>query len=80
MSIESTNDWTAENYDHVTSPYETLTRIRWDWFNGGEFRSHVDWDVPTELILNDPAEFERLLLERANRSKSEWLMEQDANA
>lgn len=76
--IESTNGWTAENYDHVQSPFEAHTRIRWDWHNNGEFRVHVDWDVPSELILNDPDEFERQLWQKANQSKADWLMEQDA--
>lgn len=76
--IESTNDWTVENYDHKDSTYEKHTLIVFDLYNGPEFRTHVEWDVPTELILNDPEEYARLAQERVNRAKSDWLFAQEA--
>jgi hypothetical protein len=77
MAIESTNDWEVKNYNHLESQYKDHTLIVFDLYNGDELRTHIDWDIPTELILNDPEEFERMYQTRINQAKSDWLMEQD---
>lgn len=75
--LESTNNWEVKNYDHLDSQYKDHTLITFDLYNGDDFRVHIDWDVPSELILNDPVEFDSFYQNRINQAKSDWLMEQD---
>ena len=77
MAIESTNNWEVKNKDHLDSQYKDHTLVTFDLYNGNDLRVHVDWDVPSELILNDPAEYDRLYQTKINETKSDWLMEQD---
>ena len=75
--LESTNNWTVKNEDHLDSQYKDHTLVTFDLYNGNDLRVHIDWDVPSELILNVPVEFESFYQNRINQAKSDWLMEQD---
>lgn len=75
--IESTNNWEVKNLDHLDSQYPKHTLISFDLYNGDELRTHINWDVPSELILNNPDEYERMYITRINQAKTDWLMEQD---
>ena len=77
MAIESTNNWEVKNYDHKESKIADHTLIVFDLYNGDELGTHIDWEVPTELILNEPEQYEIFYQHRINQAKSDWLMEQD---
>lgn len=77
MAIESTNNWEVKNYDHKESSVVEHTLIVFDLYNGDDLRVSVKWDVPTELILNDPDQYQAFYQNRINEAKSDWLVEQD---